>query len=332
MKVIHFFLILFLGIFAGAFIQAEEADEIAAQVGDEQITMAELGERTQADMQQINIQIYNIRKTALRNMIDERLLNQEASTREISKEDLLEEINKSASPVIEDDIKKYYEAKKARMKGDFEEVRSRIESHLKSKAFRNARTTALKELKKKYTVKMNLVAPRFEIPILEDAITKGPEDAPIQLVVFTDFECPFCKRGADTVNEVFQAYPGKIQIIFRDFPLNFHKNAKPAANAARCANDQGEFWNYYALLFKNQGKLDGESLIKYAAGLGLDMKAFEGCVDSNKYGTVIESELAAGRALGVSGTPAHFVNGLPLSGAVPLESFKEMIDEELEKL
>jgi len=332
MKGVHFFVILFLSAFAVGIIQAEEVDQIAAQVGESQITMTELDALTRSDMQPVNIQIYNIRKAALKGVIEDHLWEQEAASLGISKKELLKQISDTARPVTEEDIQKYYEAKKARMKGDIEKVRPRIERYLKKRSIQRARAKELRRIRKETKITINLEAPRFEIPIPEHAITKGPEDAPVTIVVFTDFQCPYCKRGAKTLTEVFQEYPGKIRMIHRDFPLSIHKNGKSAANAARCANDQGEFWNYYNVLFENQGKLDDKSLIKHAAGLALDMDEFQACVDSNKYGKIIDSELAAGQAVGVRGTPAHYVNGRPLSGAVPLESFKEIIDEELEKL
>ena len=126
-------------------------------------------------------------------------------------------------------------------------------------------------------------------------------------------------------------YKGKVRIAWKDYPLPFHNDAKPAAAAARAAGEQGKFWEMHAKLFENQRALDRASLEKYAQELGLNMAKFKAALDSNKYSAEIDADMKQGQALGVEGTPATFVNGKLVSGAVPYEEFKKAVEQELSK-
>ncbi|HYX91450.1 MAG TPA: thioredoxin domain-containing protein, partial [Myxococcaceae bacterium] len=144
-----------------------------------------------------------------------------------------------------------------------------------------------------------------------------------------DFQCPFCSRAAGTVGQVLENYPGKVRVVFRHFPLEFHKQAPKAAEAAMCAQEQGKFWEYHDLLFKNQDKLMPEDLKQHAQALGMDMAKFDQCFSSGKYAEVVKKDMEAGQKAGVTGTPAFFINGMMISGAQPIDEFKRLIDAEL---
>jgi protein-disulfide isomerase len=121
-----------------------------------------------------------------------------------------------------------------------------------------------------------------------------------------------------------------VKLIYREYPLPNHPNARPASEAGQCANEQGKFWPYHDKLFANQQRLGASDLKQYAVDLGLDGAKFNACVDSHKYAAVVEADIAAGNEVGVNGTPAFFINGRMISGAQPFEAFKKIIDEELE--
>ena len=159
----------------------------------------------------------------------------------------------------------------------------------------------------------------------------GPEDAPITLVEFTDYECPFCGRHfRDTAPRILSQYDGRIKYVVLNFPLStIHPGAQKAAEAAECAHDQGKFWEYHDMLFRNQAALDGASLNRYAADIGLDTVAFSTCLDSGAKRQQVLSDFQLGQSVGVSGTPMFFVNGQPLLGARPFSSFQRMIDAAL---
>ncbi len=150
------------------------------------------------------------------------------------------------------------------------------------------------------------------------------------IVEFSDFQCPFCKRVEPTLTKVMSRYSDKVKLAYRDFPLDqLHSDARKAAEAARCANDQGKFWAYHYLLYTNAPKLGSEQLKTYAQEVGLDVPAFEQCVSSRKHQAAVQKDLDEGMRAGVTGTPAFFINGRVVSGAQPLESFVQMIEEEM---
>jgi protein-disulfide isomerase len=163
------------------------------------------------------------------------------------------------------------------------------------------------------------------------APVKGPANAPVTIVAWSDFECPFCSRVVPTLKQLEEEYKGKIKVAFKHQPLPFHANAKPAAAAAMAAHEQGKFWEYHDKLFANQRALDRASLDKYAEELKLDMGKFKAAMDSGKYNEMIEADSAEGSRVGANGTPTFFINGRTLVGAQPIEAFKRVIDEELKK-
>lgn len=174
------------------------------------------------------------------------------------------------------------------------------------------------------------VEPAVEVSAGNGAVL-GSSDAPVTIIEFSDFQCPFCKKGYDTMKQVEEEYvaSGKVKLVFRNFPLSFHSEAKPAALAAECAKEQGEFWEYHDKLFENQDVLGEENYKKWAKELGLDEQKFNSCFDSKKYESNVDADLADGQSYGVSGTPAFFVNGKMINGAQPYEVFVEEIEKAL---
>jgi len=169
---------------------------------------------------------------------------------------------------------------------------------------------------------------KYEVKV-GDAPVKGPASAPVTVVAFSDFQCPFCSRAVPTIHQLETEYGGKIKIVFKEFPLPFHDKAHLAAEAALAAHEQGKFWQMHDKLFANQQALDRASLEKYAQELGLDMSKFRAALDSGKFKDKVDAEDREGAAVGVTGTPTFFVNGTRLVGAQPIDAFKAIIDKEL---
>jgi len=163
------------------------------------------------------------------------------------------------------------------------------------------------------------------------APARGPKNAPITVIAFSDFECPFCGRVLPTLKQIEEQYAGKVRVAFKNQPLSFHPNAKPAAQAALAAHEQGKFWEYHDKLFANQRALDRASLERYAQELGLDMGKFKAALDSNKFEAQVNADMSEASRLGVSGTPTFFINGRMIVGAQGFDAFKRIIDEELKK-
>ncbi|MDY7227306.1 DsbA family protein [Hyalangium rubrum] len=166
---------------------------------------------------------------------------------------------------------------------------------------------------------------------LGTAPVKGAADAPVTLVAFSDFQCPFCSRAAVTVRQLEDEYKGKLRVAFKHQPLANHENARPAAAASLAAHEQGKFWEFHDRLFANQMSLDRASLDRYAQELGLDMAKYKAAMDSNKFEAQIAADSAQGTQIGAAGTPTFFVNGRKITGAKPIEVFRKMIDEELRR-
>lgn len=175
------------------------------------------------------------------------------------------------------------------------------------------------------------VPSRAEFTISDKDHIRGNFDAPVVLIEFTDFECPYCARHHATMQQIMQTYGDKTAWVIKHFPLSFHPNAQKAAEASECAGDQGKFLEYADLLTENQPNLSNDLFINLAERLKLNLNDFKTCLDSGKYQNKVQSDLAEGSAKGVEGTPATFVNGQLVSGAVPFEMIKSIIDQELQK-
>ena len=170
---------------------------------------------------------------------------------------------------------------------------------------------------------------RYKVPT-DGFPSLGPANAPITIVEFSDFQCPYCRQWQQqTYQPLLAAYPGKIRIVYRDFPLtSIHPNAFPAAEAAQCANEQNAFWPYHDKLFSSEN-LGDDVYKQYAQELGLDMTKFNDCVSTHKYQKYVQDNSDFAQNLGVNSTPTFFINGLAVVGAQPLDAFKQIIDKEL---
>ena len=177
-----------------------------------------------------------------------------------------------------------------------------------------------------------------ENPILEvntdgDPV-EGSKNAPVTIVEFSDFQCPYCGRFAiETLSQIKTNYidTGKVKVVYKDFPLSFHENAQKAAEAAQCAFDQDKFWEFHDKIFQNQQDLSVISLKRFASELELNTEKFNGCLDSGKMAARVQKDVQEGASVGISGTPAFLVNGIGVTGAQPFEVFKQIIDSELSK-
>jgi protein-disulfide isomerase len=178
---------------------------------------------------------------------------------------------------------------------------------------------------------LSVHAARAEIDIevaLADRVV-GHEDAPVTIIEFSDFQCPYCQRLAPTIDQVKSSYGDRVRVVFRHFPLPMHKDAQTAAEASLCANEQGKFWDMHDVMFEEQKSLGVDQLKEKAARIGLDTEQFNSCLDGDNFATAVAADVKAGAAAGVTGTPAMFVNGRFLNGAVPYEQLAKVIDEEL---
>lgn len=305
--------------------------DVVARVGGEPITAAELQELVAGDVVDLRTKLYEARKGALDQMIAERLVEAEAKKRNMTTDQLMQaEIEAKATMPTDAEIEAFYNQNAGRIRGSLEETRQPIGEHLLQQKQQELMQGFLASLREQAKVEILLDPPRFPVDP-GTAPRTGSASAPVQIVEFSDFECPYCGIAAKTVHELEAKYGDKVSISFVNFPLPMHPNAKKAAEGALCANDQGKFWEYHDKLFANQKQLDPASLNQYATELGLDAGKFATCLESGKMGAVVESDIEKGRAVGMQGTPGFYVNGIHISGAVPIEAFSEVIDAELKR-
>jgi protein-disulfide isomerase len=311
-----------------------EGSKEAARIGGDSITVAELDARIKDDLfdQETDgrdpAKLYELRTEKLDELIDERLLEDEAKARGMSADDLAKLEESKARPVEQAEIQAFYDQVKARLGGaKLEAVADQIRRRLDAQRRFQARSDFVEGLREKAQVTVSLEPPR--IPVEASGPSVGPSAAPVTIVEFSDFQCPFCKRAVATVNEIAKRYPDQVRIVFRHFPLDGHALARPAAEASACADAQGKFWPYHDLLFESSPELGQERLRELAGKSSLDLAAFDACLADGRLRARVEQDLAAGREAGVSGTPAFFVNGIPLSGARSVDEFVELIEREL---
>jgi protein-disulfide isomerase len=160
---------------------------------------------------------------------------------------------------------------------------------------------------------------------------KGPEDAPVTIVEFSDFQCPFCARVVPTLDQIEKEYGDQVRVVFKNLPLSIHSKAKAAALAAEAAHRQGKFWEMHDLIFANQREMSPEKYLEYAGKIGLDVDRFKRDLVSPDVQRKVDADAREASSLGVTGTPGFFVNGKFMSGARPFDAFKQVIDEELKK-
>ena len=304
-----------------------------AEVNGETISPEDLDSSIAPRLAQLEEQIYAIKREELDVLIANRLLAQEARKRGVSVAALLDaEVTATVTLVTEAEIEAFYQANKSSFRGDEETARQRIRSDLQNQKLTAQRNHFMDSLRSQATVAIHLQPPPVTrlVVSIEGAPFEGVTDAPVTLVEFSDFHCPFCKRVQTTLKELQGRYPGKIKHVFRNFPIDaLHPQARRAAEAARCAQDQGKFWEYHDMLFTRAPQAAPDDLKRYATQVGLNEGEFDHCLSVGVHQAMVQYDLDEGSKLGISGTPAFFINGRPFIGAQSAESFVRMIEEEL---
>jgi len=321
---------LFCLFFLGLVVSCSE-NKTAAKINGEKISVADLDKSLDQQMQKIQKDIYDLRRGGLENVINQKLLEDAAKGEGLSVDAYVKrEVDDKVSGPTEAELKALYDARQLKDQAKFEEIKDQIYQFILQNRKNTQQQQLTSQLRNKAKVEIFLQPPRVKVDPGE-APVRGPEKASVTLIEFSDYECPFCGRARPTINQILETYPNDIRYYFVDFPLSFHRNAFLAHEAAHCAGDQGKYWELNRKLFENQRALGENDIKKYANDLQIDMNAFQQCLATHKYKSLIEQNIEKGQMSGVSGTPAFFINGIMLSGARPFQSFKEVIDEELKQ-
>lgn len=285
-----------------------------------------------AGMSEDAVQLYQLRRAGLDGVIDDQLIAQAAREAGLDEDAYLERETAALGPVTDEEIERFYTRNRDRIQPPqpLEALRPRIRQFLES----DRAVRVMNALREESAIEIVMTAPppppvvRRDVP--PGGTSRGPSDAPITIVEFSDYQCPFCLRAEQTLKQVEALYPGQLRIVYRHLPLDFHPNAEPAARGAICAEAQGRFWAYHDLLFQNQNALEEPNLFAYAKQLELDEAAFRRCYEDPATAARVGADVTAARSLGASATPTFFINGRELRGAQPLEAFRAIIDQELE--
>ncbi|MGE0451804.1 MAG: thioredoxin domain-containing protein [Vicinamibacterales bacterium] len=316
--------------------KASAPSDVVATVGASSFTLADVDKvalREPASAfgaAKLEQAIYIARRAAIEELVSNRLLDEEAKSRGLDRATLIQqEISAKTKQPTEEDVAAWYQANAGRVQGaTLDEVREPIRSLLLQERANMARSAFVDTLKARTPVAVSLDPPRTVVSAAGRP-ARGPAGAKVEIIEFSDFQCPFCQRAYPTVQQVLETYGDRINLVYRHYPLPNHPNARPAAEAAACAADQGKFWEYHDHLFGNPNQLTDAGLREQAVAIGLDSKAFNECVDSRRHKDLVDADVAAADAAGVTGTPAFFVNGRAIEGAQPFDAFKRVIDEEL---
>src|SRR6266404_6144446 len=281
-----------------------------ATVDGQPIYDEDLASSVEGQLQPLRNQEYEIKRKALDNLIEQKMLEAAAKKKGLTTEKLLDqEVNSKVPDPSDAEIEGYYVGLKVTR--PFADVKTQLRDGYKQAKIRQAREDYLKALRADLKVVVLLSAPRVEVAY-DPARLRGNPKAPVMIVEFSDYQCPYCHQVEPTVKEVLTKYGDKVSLSYRDFPLTqIHAQALIAAVASRCAEEQGKFWEYHDQLF-TASKLEKDSLIEYARNLKLDDKQFESCLTSEKYKADIDKDAQEGKKAGVTGTPGFFINGVAL--------------------
>ena len=302
-----------------------------AVVNGQRISDADVAAAAATQLRPLYDQEYQIKKEALERLVNEKVLEVEASRKGIPTDKLLEqEVDaKLVGEPSEAELEAYYLGQKDRWNRPLTEIEPQLRMAWRQSRIQQARQDYLKSLREATSVAILLRPPKIEVSA-DSGRLRGNSQAPVMIVEFSDYQCPYCQGVEATLKQVLAKYEGRVALAYRDFPLQqIHPQAQLAAEASRCAGEQGKFWEYHDLIFVNPSMLQQPSLVEHARKLELDERRFESCLTGGKFRAAVQSDQQDGLKAGVAGTPAFFINGVFLGGNQPLAEFARVIEEEL---
>ncbi|HEX7178064.1 MAG TPA: thioredoxin domain-containing protein [Pyrinomonadaceae bacterium] len=308
-----------------------ERARVLATVNGQNITSSDIEDSLKPLVFEAQEKIFQLRKREVDIKINDLLLEQEAQKRQVTARALLEtEVKSKLTPVTEADAQKFYNENKTRINGDFAQTKSDIIQFLQQQAEGNLTSAFAQRLRNAASVQTFITQP--EAPVYQiatdDQPSKGAATAPVTVVEFTDYQCPSCAQTHPVIERLAAEYGDRLRVVARDFPLSMHENAFKAAEAAEAAREQGKYWEYVALLYRNQSALGAQNLREFALAAGLDVTRFDAALSSGKLAEKVQRDLIDGQRLGVGSTPTIFVNGRRVNDR-SYEGLKLRIEEAL---
>ncbi len=300
---------------------------VMLEIDGAKITLADIEQKHPATLFQARNTFYQAQRKAVEEFIDEYLLDRQAKKENVTVAQLLERHVTSKIPgdPPEDAIKVYYEG--VDTTEPYSTVRGQILDHIRENRLMKAKAAYMQSLRTEAKMALHFGPPRAPITVSNNLI-RGVPDAPVVVVEYADYECPYCQQAQPALDKILKDYEGKVSLAYKDVPLPSHTHAQKASEAAHCAAAQGKYWEYHDLLFKNK-QLDLPQLKEQARDLKLDTKTFDKCLDSGEQAAAVKAQLAEGQSLGLQGTPSFFINGRFFSGGLSYEQLRAVIQEEL---
>jgi len=310
-------------------LSAADTAKPAATIGNTVISMSDLDAVIGARLIRLRTDEYNVRRNALEELIATKLIDAEAARRHMTSEELFKaEVASKVTPPALSEIEPVYDGVADHYQGmTKDQVLAEIADGMQRQRIAARRNQFVKELRAAAGVKVNLEPPR--VAVKADGPSRGGANAPVTIVEFSDFECPFCGHAVETLQMVQKKYGDNVRIVFRDYPLFSHRTAKRAAEAAHCADEQGKFWEMHDRLFSKGGPLSDADLYRFATQAGVDHDKFDQCLTSGKYKEAWKVSQDEGNRVGVSSTPSFFINGRMIVGAAGFDALSKVIDDEL---
>lgn len=311
---------------------ADSGQQVVATFGDQTITAAQLDELAAGQLVQLQQQMYDVRRQALEQEVYQRLLTRAAKAAEMSVDDYRQQqLAAVTGDPTEEQIKQVMDQYRARLDKDDEKARQQVVDYLGQQSRQQAEVAMKDKLFSEAGVHISLDPPRMDVPVKAFNPTTGPADAPITLIEYTDFQCPYCSRVQPTLQQVRDTYGDRVRFVFKNLPLPMHSQARLAAEAGLCAADQGQFWPLHDWMFDNHSDLGRDAIIAAAGEIGINTDELAVCIDNKTRAVEVQQDMDEARGLGISGTPGFLINGRILKGAVPFEAFADVINDELQK-
>lgn len=306
--------------------ESQSSQQPVASINGMALTLGDLQAKENATLLQAQFQYYLSERKALDGAIDNRLLEDEARKKNISVDQLLDtDVYKNIKDPTEDQLEVYYEGLDTQ--DSYTSVREEVLQHIRELRRTKARAAYIEQLRKQANIHILLMPPSADVNT-KDAYALGDRNAPVELVEFADYQCPYCQKVAPQLEQLKKEFGPKLTVVFKDFPLSMHPNAEKAAEASRCAGEQGKYWEYHDLLFNSQ-EIKPNELKEHANALKLDSNRFDACLDKGTEAAAVKKDLDEAMSLGLTGTPSFFVNGHFFSGVVEYAALKDIINQQL---
>jgi protein-disulfide isomerase len=316
-----------------------DQNQVVASVGDRTFTLKDVETKWQeldpGERARVTQLLYQHRRQSIDQLVADHLIEGAAKKAGTTPAKYLEaELAKRRGPITDAEIQRVYDENKDRVGAStVADLKGSITEFITRNRDQQNMALLVAELKAAGpAVSIALDPPRFDVTVEDHDPSRGPKDAPVTIVEFSEYQCPFCARVTPTLKGLEQKYAGKIRLVYKDFPLQNHLQAPKAAEAAHCAGDQGKYWELHDRLFANQQQLQVPQLKEHAGALKLDQAAFDQCLDSGKHAAIVQQDFDYGTKLGVGSTPTLYINGRIVTGAQPPAVFEAIIDDELARL